>query len=755
MQLACVERLEGRQLLAAIDVDPTFGKGGKVSTDLFGGDDFVSAVAVQADGKIVVAGRAKAPGQTYEHFALVRYNADGSLDDGSAKDSTPGDHFGNGGKVLTPLGSHRSDLTSIAIQTDGKIIAVGNGVVQGVPGGKGFVCRYNVNGTLDTQFGGGDGIAILDLGPFTDVSLNAVAMQGSKIIVAGSAATSNQQGWLFARFKSDGAIDESFTGLGTTGWNIQTWNGFSLAYDMTILPTGEILAAGLASGNKIGLERMGAGGNDFGSQTTYAPFAPIIYPTEGLAVRPNGRAVVVGNSGGGFKVEFEGTTSATRWYRKGPVSLNDVLVDVRGHAIAGGTGRYNAALQPSSDSNFFLGDLDTLQVSFVDIGNHSFDSGVAVAVAPDGSIVQAGTTYVSGEDLDVAVVRYKGTPKNSYGSVSGIVFNDINGNGVQDAGDIGLSELRVYVDLDQDGVFDQGSSGTLGEPDVITDSTGKYTIDGLAPGTYTIRSVVPAGRTQTFPANGSHTINIAAEQKVTHRNFGVAPFVRGKISGVVYDDEDLNETYSSSYEKTLPGWTVYLDINNNGSLDAGEKSSITDDAGRFEFGDLDYGSYRLRIKPQSGYRMLAGSEGRPVQLSSGNPTATREFGVTSKIGLSGKVTDERNDTPKFGVVVNVVSNNTIVATTTTNPSGLWAVTSLPAGTGRVEIVAPSGYTVVSPANGKYMGSATASQQIANLNFVLRAIPSNPTATAVPSAPLFAAARLDSLVDDLLTDEAVC
>ena len=93
------------------DLDPSFGTGGKVLTDLGSASlDFVSAIAIQADGKIVAAGFSSSDGGLTGDFALVRYNADGSLD-GS---------FGSGGKVLTDLGSASFDAAfAVAIQADG------------------------------------------------------------------------------------------------------------------------------------------------------------------------------------------------------------------------------------------------------------------------------------------------------------------------------------------------------------------------------------------------------------------------------------------------------------------------------------------------------------------------------------------------------------------------------------------------------------------------------------------------------------
>jgi uncharacterized delta-60 repeat protein len=92
-------------------LDLSFGIGGRVSTDFNLGDDEAFAVALQFDGKIVVAGSSFSNGGTYD-FALVRYNSDGSLDQS----------FGSGGKVVTDFAGDSDEARAVAVQADGKIV---------------------------------------------------------------------------------------------------------------------------------------------------------------------------------------------------------------------------------------------------------------------------------------------------------------------------------------------------------------------------------------------------------------------------------------------------------------------------------------------------------------------------------------------------------------------------------------------------------------------------------------------------------
>jgi uncharacterized delta-60 repeat protein len=177
--------LPGRTQAAAGDLDPTFGVGGKVSTD-FGADDSANDVAIQSDGKIVVVGR------TFFNFALARYNRDGSLDP----------DFGSGGKVITEANSIVS-AQAVAIQSDGKIVVAGQDSEDFA------TIRYNSDGTLDTSFGVG-GKVVTNF--FNHDAALAIALQpDGKIIVGGGFQNARRRfDFALARYNSDGSLDTSF-----------------------------------------------------------------------------------------------------------------------------------------------------------------------------------------------------------------------------------------------------------------------------------------------------------------------------------------------------------------------------------------------------------------------------------------------------------------------------------------------------------------------------------------------------------------
>lgn len=124
---------------------PSFGRAGTVITDFGGGESTAFALALQPDGKILVASTSSVYGSgTGANFALARYKPDGSLD------AT----FGTGGKVISHSASYDS-LAAVALQPDGKIVVAGWSAAGYYNSGNCTLARYNADGSLDAGFGSG------------------------------------------------------------------------------------------------------------------------------------------------------------------------------------------------------------------------------------------------------------------------------------------------------------------------------------------------------------------------------------------------------------------------------------------------------------------------------------------------------------------------------------------------------------------------------------------------------------------------
>lgn len=211
--------------------DPTFGTAGALTVDLAAGsNDIAWDIAFQPDGKAVVAG---GTGVTNKDFALVRINPGGSLDA----------FFGGDGKVTTDLGSIDDNARAVAIQGDGKIVAVGH---INVSNNKDFaVVRYKPDGTLDASFGG-NGIVTADLYE-DDLGLGMVLQPDGKIVVCGSSDDGTGARFSVARFNVDGTPDPAFGGgTGHTFAFFPPENNAS-AWDVALQPDGKIVVAGYAS----------------------------------------------------------------------------------------------------------------------------------------------------------------------------------------------------------------------------------------------------------------------------------------------------------------------------------------------------------------------------------------------------------------------------------------------------------------------------------------------------------------------------
>jgi uncharacterized delta-60 repeat protein len=181
-------------------VDSTFGNGGTVMTNINNDYDAAYALALQADGKIVAAGKRgiqfNPSEQRKGNVALARYNPDGSLDT----------TFGNGGKVVNDFGQGlESYAIDVTIQPDGKIVIAGESAYAFL------VARYNSNGTLDTTFGNG-GFREINFGDLSwDHARDVLLQPDGKIIVVGTAEIDTPyNSFAVARFNPDGSLDQSF-----------------------------------------------------------------------------------------------------------------------------------------------------------------------------------------------------------------------------------------------------------------------------------------------------------------------------------------------------------------------------------------------------------------------------------------------------------------------------------------------------------------------------------------------------------------
>ncbi|HEY6886822.1 MAG TPA: proprotein convertase P-domain-containing protein [Solirubrobacter sp.] len=378
------------------DLDVSFSGDGKQTTDV-GGSDAATAVAVQADGKIVVAGSSDG------NFALARYGVDG----------TPDASFSGDGLVTTDLGA-ADDGQGVAIQADGKI------VVAGGSGGDFALARYTAAGVLDTSFSG-DGLQTTDFGAADRGTAVAIQADG-RIVVGGNSGGS----LALARYDANGALDASFSGDGKQIGGGHSSNDVAIAADGAIVVAGTQSFGGAAN---VAVARYTPSGALERSWTTDFGWSQSTYDSgEGVVIQADGRIVVVGYGaeqtqfGGYFTrdlqlARYESSGALDSSFSDDPRPFSDdgrmetsfyadtlgygLALDSNGRAVAfGKAGGAFAVARLNTDG--------TLDATFGDDGKQTAAAGLPGAddvsvdgvVQADGKLVVVGTT--SGGDFVLA-----------------------------------------------------------------------------------------------------------------------------------------------------------------------------------------------------------------------------------------------------------------------------------------------------------------------------------------------------------------
>lgn len=251
-------------------LDTSFGTGGKATADFRKAGDGATAVALQADGKILVAGHSF-NGSRGDDFGLVRFNSNGSFDTS----------FGSGGGVTTDIQGGNDIALALVVQSDGKIVLAGRSF-NGNTGSAALV-RYQANGSLDTSFGSG-GIVVSSL---MDTASDLIIRPDGKLVVSGSV----KGDFALLRLGSNGQLDTTFgkNGLVTTSIQpqIDRISQLWLQSDGKLLATGTSLDAAQSS---VVLARYGwqtvladineDSGSDTG-QTIQSLYSPAFADAEG------------------------------------------------------------------------------------------------------------------------------------------------------------------------------------------------------------------------------------------------------------------------------------------------------------------------------------------------------------------------------------------------------------------------------------------------------------------------------------------
>lgn len=530
-------------------LDTSFGTNGITITDLGGtdSDDYIKNMVIQSDGKIVAAGNHETA--TDIDFAVVRYNSNGTLDTS----------FGTGGIVLTDLNGGDEDFArGVGLQADGKIVVGG---YTGTNAGRNFaIVRYDTTGALDTTYGAAlSGIYIFDTGAgLGDVATDLAIQSDGKAIISGYRLVGGFTGdYVVARLTTAGVLDATF---GTGGITVTSFGGGTAdeSYAMTLQGDGKIILAGMSN------------------STGTVNFALIRYNTDGsLDVTFNATGKVVTKLEGG-------AGPASGDYAHNVLVQADGKIVLVGETDAGGQGDFGLTRYTSAgalDATF-----DTDGIVFFDIGSKSSDNGIGMILQDDGKVVVAGQTN-SGTEFDFAIIRYNadGSLDSTFGT-GGKVVTDVGTNSFDHpakllqqadgkfivAGTIyqgGLNGDFGYVRYNTDGSLDT-SFGTGGKK--VTDLGGDESVNSatLQPSDGKIVTVALVG------AIGAHDIGVTrhnADGSIDN-TFGTAGSTTIDLGG---DDWAIEVTVLANGKILIVGDTdatggndsFILRLNSNGSVD--------------------------------------------------------------------------------------------------------------------------------------------------------------------------------------------
>lgn len=352
--------------------DATFSGSGNVLVGFNGTSEAGHGVAVQSDGKIVAVGEAEVSG--FKQFIVIRYLPEGD----------PDLDFGGTGYVLTNIGTGDDRALSVALQPDGKIVVAGSSSDPDFFEQKFTVVRYNTNGSLDTTFNGtGVVTTAFDVIDSICEAYSVLVQPDGKIVLAGALYTSITQ-FALARYNANGSLDTTFNSTGMVTTSLGN-GGYAIGRQAAHQADGKILVTGYVFNN---------GGYDFGL----------------VRYNPNGSLDTTFNTTGKVLTDFAGRHDYAE----------SVAIDAMGMIVVGGwskntidfssdfaIARYNPNGSP--DQTFIqLGQplaagqvLTTISPTYDDVAN-------AIAIQPDGKIIAAGYTSDAVGTHHIALVRYHG-----------------------------------------------------------------------------------------------------------------------------------------------------------------------------------------------------------------------------------------------------------------------------------------------------------------------------------------------------------
>ncbi|MEI2769104.1 MAG: cadherin domain-containing protein [Nitrosomonas sp.] len=640
---------------------PTFGVGdGQTLTSLGIGSEFGKETIILPDGKILVGGYSDSGGS--DDFSLVRYNPDGTLDTS----------FGGGDGMAFAGIVGRAE--AMVLQADGKVVLSGYTTTGGYQ-----VClvRFNADGTLDTSFGGGDGIAS------SGVSGNAkdVALQtDGKFLVAADLSNSN---FNLMRFNSNGALDTSFGG-GSGYVSTDFTGGSDRADGLTIQADGKVVLAGFGFNGTsfdVALVRYNMDGSldtsfngtgkvltDFGANSSDTG--------NEVRIQADGKIVVAGYSATGGTNDFAiaryntNGTLDTGFGTGGKVTINvggsdfgeGLAIQSDGKILVTGTAGINGGdvglvrLNTDGSLDTTFGDGDGIVTT--DYSGASDDRGYSVAIQSDGRIVVSGTTQVGGfGGYNVALNRYSSTGSldttlDPINTLDGTPTYTEDGSPVVLDADVQIfdAELSALNNFDGATLTLTRNGGTNPEDAFSTTGTlslsgGNVIVNGTTIGIYTNSG----GTLQfTFNANATNTLVNSAMQQIAYSNSNDSPPASVQINWIFNDGNNGSQGTGGALQAT-GSVTVNITAANDAPTDLALSANTVDEnvangtsVGTVSATDPDSGDTQsYSLTDTAGGRFAIDSSTGEITVANGtllNYEAAASHSVTVRVTDSGGLT---------------------------------------------------------------------------------------------------------------------
>lgn len=434
-----VKNLAVARYLASGQLDRDFNFGGIVTLSMGSGDTVAGSLALQDDGKIVLAGVAE---DGERSLILVRLTPEGNPDKG----------FGDSGQVVVPFDDGNVRTTELEIAADGRMVVAGI-LESGESVNHSYFIRIDSQGTLDRSFGE-SGVTLVQRAGSTEV--NAIGLiDDGKVLAAGALMIDSVPNAALLRLKQDGTLDESF---GEQGMVVLKLEGtVSAVNDIAFDGDGNILVTGYAHDGTnfqtiIGrVDENGMVVSDFGPGGFYRSTLSFWNMGNAIAVQPDGVVLVTGVVGAESGTDIFVITITER--DDFSTTSPDVSADGQEQATA------SVDAQASADERKAGGTNLATATIVVDVMSHD-DNSFGVATMKDGKAVVAGSSG-NGSDKDFSLIRLSteaptaangemlaggGVTTAGYYLVTRLV-TDIQPQSASSGGEITLLETRSCSDI--------------------------------------------------------------------------------------------------------------------------------------------------------------------------------------------------------------------------------------------------------------------------------------------------------------------